>query len=300
MNHAVTPAPLSVELRMDPEMAKGLDEAAHEVERVAGLVISSDQHAAQVNDELKGIKRRIASVEEWRARFTAPAKSMLEAAAALFNPALASLKQAETIRKDALATYTTEQNRLREEARRKREAEEAEARRVAAAKAAEERAKADAEAAALRKKAEDEERKAAELAAAGRGKAAAAAAAKAEQAKTAADAAVFMGNQRAAMAQLTPEAVTAPEVPAPVKLDGFSMRDNWVAERDPAVGDEELVMAIARALVGTAEMHGRADLLVCLKVDTAAIGRKAKLEKGGMRVPGFRGVNKPVAASSAK
>jgi ATPase subunit of ABC transporter with duplicated ATPase domains len=194
-----------------------------------------------------------------------------------------------------LTIYDGECKRLADEARRTREAEERRARQEADAKAAAERARAEEQAAAARKLAEEAEAK--RVAAVAEGNKRAAAAAAAEKAKQEEQARSVIENGEAKAMELQLAAAAAPTTvvaPEPVKLAGFSTRENWVAEFAAGMREDDVKLALCQAIAG-----GRPDLLALLAIDMPAANRLAKAQKKNMHAPGLQAVNRPVATSRA-
>lgn len=288
----MTTPELKVELHMTPDLYRNLAREAGALDVARAFVIDGPEMAQAANDELKSIKARIVQVKKWREGFIEPAQKIMENARNLFNPAIQSLEAGEKYLKDALLTYTAEQERLAAEARRKAEEEARKARQEAEAKAAAERARAAELAAAAQREAEEAERRRQEAEAAGNARAAAAAAA--EAAKAAAKATDIVANAEVKAQETVLMAAAAPVTPVveATKLAGFSMRDNWGAELAPGKTEEAAVLEIARAIAA-----GRTDLAPMLKVDFSAANRLAKALKGSFNVPGLVAKNNPVASS---
>lgn len=181
----------------------------------ADFVVDSPDMMDAAADDLRAVKGLQKNVEAQRTTITAPLNQVLRAVNDLFRPAGEFLAQAEAKLKGAMLTYTTEQQRLAEEARRKAEAEAAAER----ARLADEQRRQDAIARQAAQDALAAERAASEAAA--RGDAAAAAAAQ-EQARVASEAAQQADIARAA-AEVTAAVVSMPvEIAAPAKVSGIS------------------------------------------------------------------------------
>lgn len=286
---------LSVQLTMTPETATTLQRETGALEVAQAYVVDSPEMADLANSELRLVKERTAKLKELKAAFVLPAKQIIGSAEALFDPPLAALDAAEKYLKGQLIAYTAEQARIADEARRARDAEERKRRQEAEAKAAAERAKAEEIAREERRKAEEAEKARVAALAEGNAKAAAKAASDAAAAEARGRAAIENAEVKATQIELA--AVSMPStvvVPEAQKLEGFSTRDNWVAELNDSVGEDQATLLIAQALAA-----GRTELLPLLKRDPAACNRLAKAQKKSMNVPGMRAVNRPVAASRA-
>jgi hypothetical protein len=252
--------------------------------------------AQETNTELRSVKATIARVKEQKDGFVAPAKQIIANAHALFDPAIQALVAAEMHLKGQLTAYTEREDKRLEDARRAREAEERAARQKAAEDAAavlaraeqeaQQRAREAAEAEARRKAAED----------AGNDRAAKAAAAEKAKAEEQARAAIENGAAKAAEATLAASAFPANAVvPERVKIDGYSTRENFVAELDTGCTED-----IAKDRIVAAIAAGRTDLRPLLALDMVAANRLAKALKGSMNVPGLRAVDRPVGTSRKK
>lgn len=285
---------LKAELQPTPEMQQLLATGGGIVEEARALIIDSPDMAEVAAEDMRSVKARAKRLKELRDLFVAPAKQIIETADGIFKPQITALVEAEGVYKGKLMAWTTEQERIAAEARRKAEAEARALREAAERQAAAERAKAEAEAAEKRRQAEAAaaaQRKAEEEGNARAAKAAAAkAAALAEEARQVTD------NAEAKVAELTMTAAAAAPVAIAqaAKPSGFSARKNWVAELDDGVDETRAVVLIAQAITG-----GRADLIGLLKLDLSAASRLAKAQEQHMSVPGLRAVNRPIAASRA-
>lgn len=285
---------MSVQLTMTPELATELQRETGALDVARAYVIDSPVMAIEANRELKLVKARVVRLKELKAGFVAPARQIIANAEALFDPAIDANMQAERFLKDQLTVFDQTQQRAAEEGRRKREEEERRARQDAEAKAAGERARAEEAAREERRKAAEAEAARAKAEAEGNARAAAKAAAEAAAARQRADAAIENGERKAQQTELAASAApTTAVVLEATKLEGFSTRENWVAEL--ADVDEDT----AKRLVCDAIGSGRVDLLALVKLDMPAANKLAKALKRSMNVPGLRAVNRPVAASRA-
>lgn len=286
--------PLSVTLEMPAETAEVLRQDEASLEAARELVIDSPAMANIANDELRGVKARIKRLKELKEGFVAPARQILDNAAALFNPALNALTQAESVIKGALGTWQTEQERIAAEARRL--AQEAERKRIqeAEAVAAAARAKAQEQAREQERIAAEAERKRLAAIAEGNAREASRQAALAAKATETASA-VVQNAEVKAMDTIVAAQVAAPApVAVAAKVAGFSMRDNYKAELLPSTTAQQALREIV-ALAATT----RPDLLSILTIDMAAADRLAKAQKSLFNCPGLQAVNRPVATSRA-
>jgi hypothetical protein len=294
MGHA-DPQVLSVNLTMTPELAGELARETGALAVAQAYVVDCAEMAVAANNELRACKARTTRLRELKAGFVAPAKQIIANAEALFDPAIEANIKAETYLKNQLTEFKMLEDRRAEEARRARVEEERRLRQEAEAKAAAERARAEEQAAAARKLAEEAEAKRLAAIAEGNKRAAAAAAAEKAKQEEKAQAAIETGEAKAQSAVLAASAApTTTVIPARTELDGFSTRDNWVAELLPDRDEDGVKFEIANAIAG-----GRTDLLALFKLDMAAANRLAKAQKKAMKVPGLQAVNRPVAASRA-
>lgn len=292
MGHAESQV-MSVQLTMTPELATELQREQGALAVARAYIIDSPEMAIEANKELKLVKARITRLKELKSGFVAPAKQIIANAEALFDPAIDANLLAETFLKGQLTDFDAKQRQLADEARRAREAEERRARQEAEAKAAAERARAEEQAKEARRQAEEAEAARRKAESDGNARAAAAAAAEAAKALARAHAATENGEAKAQQMELAASAMPSSVVEhEAVKLEGFSTRENWVAELVDGF-DEDRVKREVCAAIGT----GRSDLLALVKLDLPAANRLAKALKRSMNVPGLKAVNRPVAAS---
>lgn len=291
---APEPLPLQVTLQLDESMRQHLAEAHGVVALAESYVVDSAPMAAAANTELRGIKLRRGRIEAMKKDFVRPAKDIIANAEKWFAPSLEAHDKAEAIIKGKLADFTRKEAERVAAERRAQEEAERRAREEADRKAAAERARAEAAAAEARRKAAEaaeRERRAREE---GNARAAAAAAAKRAQLEEEERQRLAEGERKAAEAQLA--AAAAAQNTAPVreaeKVEGFSMRDNWIAELAPGKTEDEAKALVVRAVAG-----GRDDLLSLLKLDLSAAAKLAKALKKNFNVPGLQAVNKPVPVS---
>lgn len=219
----------------------------------ADYVIDSHEMFALASEDLKRIKGLQKEVEEKRTGITGPLNQAVKAVNDLFRAPKEYLDKAETTLKRSMVTWTTEQERLAAEARRKAE-EEARAER-------ERLARQEAEAQEAARRAESEAQAAAE---AGDQAAAAKAMQEAQEAQ-----------QQAEVAAMTASVMTvSPAVEAPAKVAGISGRVTYSAEVTDLV---ELVKAVA---AGQAPIE-------CLQAETKFLGAQARaFKKAGQLYPG--------------
>ncbi len=225
---------------------------------VESMVIDSPDTYELAADELKAIKSKAKAIEDQRTAITGPINKALKAVNDLFRAPSQYLEQAEKIIKGKMISYTTEQERIAAEARRKAEA---------ALRAEQERIAREAAAAAAAAEAEAEK-----LLAAGDVE---------QAAEVQANAAI-----EAASAATLAEVMTAPVVEAPVaKVSGVSMRGVWKAE----VTDKAALVAYVAA---------NPAFLNLLDVNTSALNQMAKALKDQMQIAGVRAFEeKSIAAS---
>ena len=138
-----TPPRLHVDLVMQPEDYASLSREASAIEVAQAFVIDCQDMAESAGHELRAIKARLVKVKEMKTSFVKPAKEIIGNAEALFDPAIKALEESERIIKARLIEWTTEQERIAAEARRKAEEEQRKARQEAERIAAAERAKAE-------------------------------------------------------------------------------------------------------------------------------------------------------------
>lgn len=286
------PAPMNVSLVMTPAMYSNLQREQGALSVAEAYEIDSPDMAVAANSELTSVKARLKQVTIWRDGFVDPAKQIIENAKSLFNPALDALKLAEGTLKARLMAWQDKETKRIDDARRAQEEIERKARQKAEQEAAAARAKAEQEAADARRKAQEAEQARVKAEAEGNAAAAKAAAAEAAKQSEKALAAVENGEAKAQATEMAAAAaVTVPVEIAPAKLDGFSTRENWIAElqfRD----DESATVALIAAI-----LPQRPDLISLLKLDMTAANKLAKAQKKHFNVPGLNAINKPVAAS---
>lgn len=160
-----------------------LSRSALAAQRMADtFVITTQEDYEMCGEELRGVKGKITALEGKRTAITGPMNAALKAVNDLFRGPMAALVAAETKFKQSMLAYSTEQERLAAEARKRAEK-----------LAAEERQRVEAEARRVEQEATAERQRLARI------EAARVAAAEAEQARLAAEAiaAAAAGNQEA-------------------------------------------------------------------------------------------------------
>lgn len=283
--------PLSVTLQMTDDTRVQLRHGEGAIAIAEAYEIDSPELAIAANNELKALKVRRERIEELRKSFIAPAQQIIDNANMLFNPAREALAKAESLLKQRLLDYQTEERRKADELRREAETQERRLRQEADARAAAARAKAEQEAAEARRLAAAAEEQRKRLEAEGKARQAATAAADAARLREQAEAAIENGEAKAQAAQLAAAAIPAPVMAAPTKLEGFSTRENWICEFEQGLDELAVKQKIAAAL------PQRPDLIALFKLDMSAAGKMAKALKKAFGVPGLTARNDPVAAS---
>lgn len=294
---SATRTDLSVTLTVTPQLVAELQRESGALELARAYTIVDDDDARAANGELKARIAAIEWLENRKAGFVRPAHEIVANAEALFDEPINQNKLAVKDLKTRLLAYTTEKQRLADEARRQADETARKARQEAEAKAAAERARAEEIAAGARREAEEAEARRKQAEAEGNARAAAAAASDAAKATAKAESVVENAEAKAQETILTAAAAPAVVAAPPVKLAGFSTRDNWTAEVAPGFTEEQALRAIVVACAGGNPMTERTDLLAMLKLDMSAAGKLAKALKGAFNVPGLVAVNRPVAAS---
>jgi membrane protein involved in colicin uptake len=257
------------------------------------FIIDSPEMAQEAASELGRIKARWNQLEEQRTSIVAPALQIQRNTNALFKEPMETLKQAETIIKQAIGRYQeAERQRIERERRAAEEAARIEREKVEA-EARKRQAEAEAQARAAREAEEAAERALqAEMEAARRGdeEAAAKARAEADAAEQSRLTAVAMEAHAQAEAQtleLT-AAVTTAAAPATTatRLAGVSSSKPWKAR----VTDKA---ALLRFIADNPEYLDWVD------VKMTGLNGLAKAQKGAMRVPGAEAYQDIVIGSRA-
>ena len=293
-----TPTTQTIVLPVGEKLMAGVRPAGAVIEAQAWEITDADMAQLAANQRTEWAKRAD-QISEMGEEFVKPARDALASVRATFNkwlkPAIDDLNAGrEILGAKLLAWDQAEKARLaREQA--EREALARRLRQEAEAKAAAERARAEEQAREARRKEQEAQEAQRKALAEGNARAAAAAAAEAAKQAEKAAAAVENGNAKAQEAQLAAAAqVQAAPVAAPVRVAGQSVKDNWIAEMNTGLTEDQ-----AKALI-VAEAATRPELLGLLELDTGAINKMAKALKGAMRVPGFTAANRPLLAGSRK
>lgn len=240
-----------------PDAAQLNTRAQSALAMVESMVIDSQETYDLAADELKAIKFKAKGLEDQRTAITGPINKALKAVNDLFRSPSEYLTKAESIIKNKMIGYTTEQERIAAEERRKAEA----AIRAEQARLAKEAA--DREAAA--------KIEADKLIAAGNAE---------QAAQVQAEAAIEAANLAA-----TAQVMTAPiAAPAVAKVAGVSMRGVWKAE----CTDKAALVAFVAANL---------QFLNLLDVNTSALNQMAKAMKETMQIAGVRAFEEKQLAS---
>jgi len=257
------------------------------------FVIENADHAQYASDQRAAFASAIAELKALERSIIEPANKSIEAARALFRPALEALGGARVTLQNKLTVFATaEEERVRRERAEAEERERRERQRIEE-QAAADRARAEQQARTERERAEQFERD--RQAALDAGNTTAAATLAAQSAKSQQRAANIEQNADAKIEQRHVEvAATAPVQTEPAKIAGMTMRDNWCAELDQVSEDK------AREMIVVAVAGGRRDLLAYLEIDYKALDRVAKAQKTAFAVPGFRAVNNRRAVGARK
>ena len=190
-------------------------QAQRALTNASDFTVDSPDMLAMAGEDLQAVKALQKKVEEQRTSVTGPMNAALRAINDLFRPPSEYLKQAEDKLKTAMLTYTTEQERIAAEARRRAE----EAARIERDRLAEIQRQQEEAARAAAQAAERAAREAAEAAA--RGDAEAAAKANAEAAAQAQ--AAEQANADAQASAVTAEVISMPPaVVEPARVSGIS------------------------------------------------------------------------------
>lgn len=294
MNAQTEPTELSCTLRVDASLQQHIARGVSSLDIANAIIVDSADMAQLASNERTELARAIDKMKELRKGFLAPAQQIIDNAKALFDPALNALEESRTIIGNKLKHWTeAEEARVAAE-RRAAEEVARRARQEAEAAAAAERARAAEKAAAERRAAEEAEERRRKAAAEGNARAAAAAAAEAARAAERAQAAEENAATKVDAIQTAAAAVIPMPAPAPAKIAGTSLRDNWIARLQKNTTEDQ-----AKALI-VAACATRPELMALLKLDTSAINKMAKALKGAMNVPGFEAYNDKQIAGSRK
>lgn len=266
-----------------PDEAQLTTRAQSALRMVESMTVESDEDYSLAADELKAIKAKANSIEAQRTGITGPINDALRAINALFKGPATFLAQAEATIKGKMIAYTTEQERIAAEERRRAEAlaaaerkriedearavrEAAEAERVRAAQAEQRRIAEESAAATNAAEREAAEKRAAEASARAEQEAAEAAQHRASVAQAAA-------LQAAALENVASVIVAVPVTQAAAKVSGISTAKSvdfevfdvlalvkHVAERPELLAlikpDEVKVRAYVRGLGMSANLPG--------------------------------------------
>lgn len=243
------------------------------------FTVDSDEMLEAAAEDLRRIKAQQKAVEEQRTSITAPLNQVLKAVNDLFRPPAQFLQQAESRLKGAMLTYTNEQARRAEEARRiAEEAARRERERIEAEQREQERLAREAAEAAQRAA-----REAATAAAAGDAEAAERAQREAQEQAEAAEHA----NAQAQAAAVTAAVISAPvAVAAPAKVTGIST-------------SKSVDFVVENLLELVKHVAANPDQIGLLQVDTVKL--RAQVRATGMRtkLPGVRVFEKSTMAARA-
>jgi hypothetical protein len=243
-----------------PDAAQLSSRAQSALTMVESMAIDSPETYELAADELMAIKSKSKQLEEQRTSITGPINKALKAVNDLFRGPSDYLASAEKMIKGKMIAYTTEQERIAAEERRRAEAAiRAEQERIA-------RETAEREAAA---KAEADK-----LLAEGNAEAAA---------EVQAQAAI-----EAASMAATAEVMTAPVIEAPSnKVQGISSRSVWKAR----VTDKAELIAFVAANPQFANI---------LDVNMSALNQMAKAMKGAMKIGGAEAYEEKTLAAGSR
>lgn len=236
------------------------------------FIIDSPDMAAIAADDLKQVKRLQKDVEDRRVAVTGPLNAALKSVNDLFRAPKEYLARAESLLKGSILSYTTEQERLAEQARR-----------AAEEQARIERAKIEAEA---RVQAERARRAAEEAEAAEEAKQQALRDGDTEaacRAASLAQAKMAEVDEASALAQegelLSAVITVTPAVEAPAKIAGLSGRVTWHAQVDS-------LLTLARAVA-----EGKAPIEAIVANDKFLSAQAKAFKKAGELYPGVRAVS---------
>jgi len=283
------PKNMTVTVPVTPAMLQAVRTVGAAVEANEWEVDSNDM--AQLAAEQRTTwARRIDQVKAMEKDFMEPAKTFMntikEKCQKWFAPALADLEEGRDILGKKLLSWEGKE-RARIAAERERiEAEQRKIRQEAEAKAAAERARAEEQVREQQRREQEAQEALRKAQAEGNAKAAAAAAAAAAKANEAAAAARENAEANARRAEIEATAKQAAfDMPQAVKIEGSTIKENWIAVLGEHFTEDSALVAICKAIA-----DGRTDLLPILKVDTAprgALNKLASALRGQMRVPGY-------------
>lgn len=240
-----------------PDSAQLTQRAQAALDMVKAMEIDSQETYELAADELKAIKAKSKQLEDQRTGITGPINQALKSINALFKGPATFLEDAERIIKGKMLTYSTEQERIAAEERRRQEA---------AIKAEQDRLAREAAA-----KEQEAAKEAAKLLEQGDAEAAA---------EVQAQAAI-----EAASMAATAEVMTVTTVaPAVAKVSGVSTRTTYKAE----VTDKAALIAHIAANPQFANL---------LDVNTSALNQMAKAMRESLSMPGVRVYEEKTLAS---
>jgi hypothetical protein len=284
------PETLTLTVPVTPAMTQGIKAVGAAAEAEA-WEIDSNEMAQLAADQRKSWAKRIDQVKALEKDFMEPAKTFMasikEKCEKWFAPALTDLENGRTILGNKMLSWDAKERARIDAERRRIEEEQRKIRQEAERKAAEARAKAEQQA--QEKRRQEMEAQAAQEKAIREGNAKAAAEAAQAAAKAREQAAAVEENAAAAARKVEQEAaarVNAFEAPVAVKIEGSTVRENWVAVLEPGYDEDMALLAICNAII----TNNRRDLLALLKIDTAprgALNKLASAQKKLMTVPGY-------------
>jgi hypothetical protein len=292
---------LQVTVAMPAAVRSLLDRARDECAVADLIVIESAGDAQVAADEMNAYKQRSAQIEAEMKKVVEPAMQIITTARGWFQPTITLYREAEANVKRRLIDYRTQEE---ERVRRERVLADAAARKAqqeAEQKAAAERAQAEETARQERQRAADLERQRQAAVEAGNQIAASAAAAEAAAAQERAQAVLENAQQTSMQLQLEAQA-SVPAVPdGPVKIDGFTTRENFKARLRQGVEEENLPAMLIEGITGIPRAtFVRPELMCLLEVDWTALHKLAKAQKKSMNVPGVEAYDARIAAGSRK
>jgi hypothetical protein len=258
------PETLTLTVPVTPAMTQGIKAVGAAAEAEA-WEIDSNEMAQLAADQRKSWAKRIDQVKALEKDFMEPAKTFMasikERCEKWFAPALTDLENGRTILGNKMLSWDAKERARIDAERRRIEEEQRKIRQEAERKAAEARAKAEQQA---------QEKRRQEM-----------------EAQAAQEKAIREGNAKAAAEAAQAAArVNAFEAPVAVKIEGSTVRENWVAVLEPGYDEDMALLAICNAII----TNNRRDLLALLKIDTAprgALNKLASAQKKLMTVPGY-------------
>lgn len=280
MSDTNTAAPTRGAIQYDATAAIVLGQKAQrELANAADFTVDSDDMLELAGEDLRRVMTLKKNVEEQRTSITGPLNQAVKAVNDLFRAPAQYLADAEKALKGSMLTYTTEQQRLADEARRKaEEIARAERERLAAEQRRQEQAAREASEAAARKAQE-----AADLASKGDAEAAAAAQQQAQEQAQAAE----LANAEAQATAMTAAVVSMPvAVAAPARVTGISTSKSM----DYEVED-------LHALVCHVAAHP--ELITLLMTDSVKLRAQVRATGMNTKLPGVRVFQKSTMSARA-